>query len=374
MKIKIFHASAGYGHHKVAQVIQKAFLSRGLRSEDVTCEDALDSTPFYFRRLYPAIYFYSVKYAPRLWGWFYENLDRPAISHLVAPWRTLHNLYMGRKLLRRIMIDQPDIIICTHFFSAELFATAKRQGKIRSKIMIVITDFFPHAVWVNEGTDFYWGMSEETRQNLIRRGVPKEKIMAGGIPVDSSFQPSGRKTEILKKWGFSSERFTILLTSGSFGLGPQLEILKALDTFSSRIQCFAVCGNNQSLKISLEQESFSFPLKIFGFIDFMPDLMEASDLMIAKSGGSTTTESFAKGIPMVVLEPIPGQEMRNAQLLKDRDASYFMKQPFQIKVILQSILDRPEMHQQKMKSVQGLARPHAAEDLVNYVLQTIHAK
>lgn len=369
MKILIFHASAGYGHKKVGEVIERAFLRRGLNPTEVTLEDALDFTSDFFSRAYPAIYYYSVRHIPQAWGWFYETFDRPQIYACIRPLRSWFNRLEGRQLLRRVQERKPDHIVCTHFFSAELLSWAKKEGKIKAFLTVVITDFFPHAFWINEGTDVYWVMDEESKRALVKRGVPQDKVIAGGIPVDPLFQPTGRKNEILKKCGLTPDRFTLLLTSGSFGLGPQEQILRELEVFSGRVQCLVVCGNNHRLQKKLEAASFPYPVKIFGFVDFMPELMEASDLIVAKSGGATTVESLAKGIPMIVLHPIPGQETRNAHYLKEHDVSFFVEKPEQIRLILQALFDDPRVLESKQRAIASLAKPHAVEDLLNFILK-----
>ena len=371
MKISIFHAEAGHGHAKVAEVIRNAFLARGVAAGDVTLEDALDATPFFFRRLYPAAYFYSVKYTPSLWGWFYERLDRPRVYGCFRPFRHFANRLMGNALLERVIRETPDVVIATHFFSAQLFAQAKREGTLKARLITVITDFYPHTFWVNDGTDFYWVMGEESRKALQKHGVPPEKIAAGGIPVDGRFKPSGRKREFLAKWGFTNDRLTILMTGGSFGLGPVESLLQECEAFKERIQCFVVCAHNADLHAALERKNFPFPVRVFGFVDFMADLMEASDLLIAKPGGSTTTEAIVKGLPMVVLRPIPGQEARNAMLLKEHNAAFFMEKPEQIKPILQTVLNAPEILESKKRALQKLAKPHAAEDLVTFAVKDV---
>ena len=235
-------------------------------------------------------------------------------------------------------------------------------------VTTVITDFYPHSFWVNPGTDYYWVMNEESRADLVKRGVADDKILVGGIPADPVFKPSGRKKEILKQWGFAPDRFTILLASGSFGLGPKEKMLEALTEFGDEIQCFVVCGNNEKLKEKLARTQYAFPTQVFGFVDFMPDLMEASDLLIAKSGGATTVESMMKDLPMIVVHPIPGQEMRNADFLKKHNASFFIQEPEQVKLIVQNILKSPELLKNKHRSIREIAKPNAAEDLVSFVL------
>ncbi len=372
MKILILHANAGHGHKKVAEVIQKAF-QNSRPVPEIKIGDALDWTPAWFRWLYPSAYFNSVKYTPRLWGWTYEGLDITWVYQLVKPLRTLFNRVIAAPLLREAVQSKPDVIITTHFLSAELFASAKKRGLIHSKLITVITDFFPHTFWLNDGTDAYWVMSEESKKDLIKRGIPAERVHAAGIPVDPAFKPQGKKAEFLRKYGFSPERFTILMTSGSFGLGPQEEILKELEVFADKIQCLVVCGNNQSLKAKLEKINFSYPVKIFGFVDSMPELMEASDVMIAKSGGSTTTESLTKGIPMIVLEPIPGQETRNADLLKISSTSFFIHEPKQIVLIMKQIFEHPTLMKSKQREIARLAKPDAADSLVAFASQEARA-
>lgn len=369
MKLFLFHAEAGYGHKKVAQVARQALLHEGAHESDVRLFDALDFTPSFFKKLYPATYQYAVQNVPRVWGWFYENLDVPQIYRFIRPFRELHNQLIAGDLLRFVQKESPDVIICTHFLSAQLFSKAKRENRLKAKVIVIITDFFPHTFWQNEGTDLYWVMCKATEQELIRRGVNAEKIIAGGIPVDPKFIPQGRREAVLKTYGLSPNRFTLLLTSGSFGLGPQIEILRVLAAIGDKIQCWVVCGNNKEMQITLDSMQFSFPVKTFGFIDFMPDLMEASDIIVAKTGGSTTTESLAKGVPMVILEPIPGQETRNAKLMLESGAAFAMKQPSELITILRQVLGQPELLISKRAAVKALAKPNAAEEFAKMVLK-----
>lgn len=367
MKVLLFHASAGQGHKKIAEVIQHALLQRGFSDEDVELIDALDLTSPLFKKTYPAVYYCAVRYIPSIWGWFYETLDHPAIYAPLRPLRSLYNRLEGGKLLKLVQEKQPALIVCTHFLSAELFATAKKKGQLQSKLVTVITDFRPHTFWVNEGTDYYWGMNDATKAELIERGVPADKIFDEGIPADPKFKPSGRKQEILKKWEMQPDRLTLLMTSGSFGLGPYVEVLQGLKAFEDKIQVFVVCGNNLEMKERLDRETYSYPVKIFGFVDFMDELMEASDLILTKPGGSTTVESLSKGTPMIVTHPIPGQETRNADYLKARHAAFFIETPDQIFPIIESALRYPELIPSKKKNIQQIAKPLAAEKIAEFL-------
>lgn len=368
MKIDIIHATAGEGHRKIAMAIQDGLSRLGRSDLQVRLLNCLDYTDAQFQKTYTPLYYWSARHAPGLWGFFYDLLDHAWVYNLIRPLRSLTNSLHAKKLLEDIVRHQPDVIVSTHFLSPEILGRAKQRGLIRAKMITVITDFYPHTVWVNPGTDHYWVMAEETKEDLIRRGVPSGIITVGGIPVLPSFKPLGKKAEILKKYGLDENRFTILLTSGSFGLGPQEAILDELKAFKEKVQCFVVCANNKALKNILEIKVYPYPVKVFGFIDFMPELMEASDLMVAKSGGSTTAEALTKGVAMVVMAPIPGQETRNVKLLKIRDAAYFLNDPHEIHGIVRGILDDPSALQKKRDAIRRLAKPNASEDLVKMIL------
>lgn len=369
MKIDIIHATAGEGHRKIAMAVQEAFARAGRNDVQVRLINALDHVSPAFKASYAQTYYWSVMNAPDIWGFFYEILDNGFFYGLCRPFRLLGNSMNCGELVRNILANQPDVVISTHFMPPEILGRAKRDGKLNAKLLTVVTDFFPHTFWVNPGTDHYWVMAEETKRDLLRRKVPAEKITVGGIPVSGAFKPAGKKQEFLKKHGLEAGRFTILLTSGSFGTGPQEAILEELKAFTDKVQCFVVCGNNKALKTQLDAKTYPFPVKVFGFIDFMPELMEASDLMIAKSGGSTTSESLAKGVAMVVMHPIPGQETRNVKLLRIRDASFFLEKPSEIRGIMQNIFSDPQVMEKKRAAMAKLARPDAADDLVRMALE-----
>ena len=375
MKIDIIHATAGEGHRKIAMAVQDGLVRYGhLESEagpndlQVRLLNCLDFTDAAFQKSYAPFYYWSVRHAPNLWGGSYEALDHAWVYQLIRPLRSISNDLHVKRLLEDIVKNQPDVIVSTHFLPPEILGRAKQKGLIHSKMITVITDFYPHTFWTNPGTDHYWVMAEETRQDLVRRGIPAGIVTAGGIPILPAFKPTGKKPEILKKYGLEENRFTIFLTSGSFGLGPQEAILEELKAFQDKVQCFVVCANNKELKAILESKVYPYPVKIFGFVDFMPELMEASDLMVAKSGGSTTSEALTKGVVMVIMAPIPGQETRNVKLLKLREAAYFLNDPHEIHAIVKSILDDPSSLQKKRDAVKLLAKPNASEDLAKMIL------
>lgn len=375
MRIVILHASAGHGHQKAAESIQEGLLALGVSQDEVLVLDALTGTFPWFKRFYTALYYYSVKHTPQMWGRSYALCDHPFFyEKVVRHLRKVTNDFVSLQLIQRVIQEKPDVIICTHFLAPEIFGRLKRKGRINSYLITVVTDFIPHSFWINPGTDHYWVMSEEGKKCLEARGIPSNQITAGGIPVALNFRPQNKKPEARKKEGLDEKRFTLLITSGSFGLGPTSEVLEAIKEFAPSIQAIVVCGRNEDQLQALKKQAYPFPVKLYGFVTHMNELMEASDLIIAKPGGATTSESLAKGIPLVVLKPIPGQEAGNARLLRERNAAFFLGEAGDIRVILKGILDYSEVLEEKRRKIAQLGKPEASLDLGRFVLNQIKMK
>lgn len=363
MKIAIFHASAGEGHRRAALAIAEALKRSGVSEPDLLVKDALDYGGSFFKNSYTGFYYWFVKNLPAMWGVFYDLLDNPAIYTIFYPIRRIYNAWHGRKLLADVIKNKPALIICTHFFSAEILGHARKHGQIQSKVIVLVTDFHPVRVWMHEGVDEYWVLSEDARQTLIQRGVSRERITVGGFPITANFQKSGSKQAILKKFDFDDNRLTVLLTTGSFGLGEQERFLEQLNSLKDRIQCFVVCGRNQALEATLKSKKFEYPCRIFGFVDFMSELMDAADLMVAKPGGATTAEAMAKGIPMIATGAIPGQETENLKFLLKENAVFSAETPEQIIHVIGMILNNMKLLDEKREAANRICNPRAAEDV-----------
>ena len=371
MKVMIFHASAGEGHRRAAMAVESALIRSGLSHDEIMTADALDySTPF-FKKSYTGFYYWCVKNVPQAWGFFYDVLDHPVVYKLFYPLRQLYNTWNGHRLLELVIEKKPQLVICTHFFSAEILGRAKKLGKISSKILVLVTDFHPARVWIHEGIDLFWVLSERGKMTLMDRGIFENKIIAGGFPIGIEFQRRGSKGAMLDRFQLEKNRLTILMTTGSFGLGEQMQLLELLESVKDAIQCLVVCGRNESLQKELSQKTFPYPVRVFGFVDFMTDLMDAADLMVAKPGGATTAEAMAKGLTMIATGAIPGQETENLTFLLEENAVFAAETPDEILKVIQTILKNRNLLDEKRRAMDLICNPRAAEDLAQLRLKWI---
>ena len=370
-KVLILYVEAGHGHRKVAEAVGKELRARNVPGLHVEVSNALEKTRSLFRKSYPVVYHRLVVWIPWLWGFFYYLTDLAFIYSLLAPLRSLWNWFQSEKLRNYLETEQFDIILFTHFFPAEVAATVKRKGLITAKLITIVTDVMPHSVWQNPGTDFYWVMAEESSNILLKHSVSKNQIYAKGIPVSSEFLKEERVASLKNKFGLQPNRLTILFTSGSFGIGPTEVALDSFENLGDQVQALVICGKNKVLFATLSHRHFSFPVVLFGFVDNMHEMMSVADILIAKSGGATMCESLVKKLPMIITSPIPGQESYNAKWLLNYKAAFQIKNPIEIKSVISKITNQPDLLKATRQSIESIAKPHATNDLANFVLEEL---
>ncbi len=372
MKIFILHVRAGQGHKKAAEALYEEFQKRDLgQSKDIRLMDALDYTFFLFGKGYAFFYFLLVKYASWMWGFLYLLTDVWLPYPPLAFLRSLHNSLEAAKLERLLVRENPDLIVTTHFFPAEVASRLKRQGKIRSRVVVVVTDFMVHRFWVNPGTDFYVGILEETKEALLHLEVPAEKIFILGIPVASRFLMPVDREKIKAQLSLREGYLTVLITSGSFGSGPIQWAVDQINALHEKVQVIVVCGTNRGLYNSLKSLKTSLILVVLGFVDNMHELMEVADVLVSRSSGLTTCEALVKKLPMVILSKIPGQESYNAELLEKHKAAFDISGSQELGGLIRDLIKNPGKLDEVRKNMAVLAKPSASQTIVDLALKDL---
>ncbi|MDO8730354.1 MAG: glycosyltransferase [Candidatus Omnitrophota bacterium] len=316
MKILVTHVPAGSGHEKAAEAISNAV--RKIRPDaEVTLMNGLDGMSSAYQWAFTQGYLGVIHKYPALWGTAYHLLDMKGLAWGAYKLHRLGNASHGKVLEGILTRHNPDVFIATHFFPAEVASYLKMKGRLKAKLITVITDYMPHSVWISPGTDAYVVGMELTKQELIRRGIPPEKIHVLGIPIDPKFSQKVERRALAARLGLDPIAFTLLICSGGFGTGPVEPLVHALRNIQEPLQALVVTGKNTALYHRLENLRPTFPhdLKVYGFVDNMDELMSVSDLMVTKPGGLSCTEAMMKELPMVLVAPIPGQEARNAKIV-----------------------------------------------------------
>lgn len=371
--VMILSVGAGSGHLKAAEALAAVCEAH---PEIETCWnlDALDYTNKLFREFYAGSYMGLVKRAPGFWGWFYETTDEPWETDLV---RKMLGYPNTRPLAELIKERQPDITICTHFLPAEIISHLIKRGRISARLAIVVTDFHVHAMWLSRVFHRYFVPSEEAKVHLMMLGMPEERITVCGIPVHPLFNEPLNRAELLRKHGLDGELPVILMSAGTYGVTSAEEAVRALSFLKSRAQIVVVCGRNEDLRLAVEAYVRTgapkhLIFRVLGYTNEMHEWMTLADLFIGKPGGLTTSEALARSLPMVVYQPIPGQEEYNADYLLENGAALKCNDittlAYKVEVLLN---DRSRLARMRDRAA-ALARPEAAEAVVRTLLDDLH--
>jgi processive 1,2-diacylglycerol beta-glucosyltransferase len=365
--ILILHATAGAGHTRAAQAIAAALRQKGAAYQIL---DTLECTTAFFRRMYVKSYIDVVQRAPELWGYLYDKAD---VVHGPASvrgrTRLAFNKINSRAFQQMIADAAPAAVVCTHFLPLELLSDLKGRGKFSVPVHGVVTDVSPHAFWVYPHVDRYHVATASAARELAQKGFPAARIGVTGIPVDPVFGKQTPATVARAKLNLP-ERPTVLLSSGGFGVGPMLKLLASFAQSRAALSLVVVAGRNAELEAECRvlAKKLPVPVSVHGFVNNMHELMDAADLIVTKPGGLTTTEILAKGKPMALVSPIPGQEQRNCEYLLEQGAAVRLYDVSDAAFYLENWLADTARMQRMRAAAKAIARPRAAEEIAAALL------
>lgn len=361
-RVLVLSVSAGAGHVRAADaLVEQARITFPQLS--VRHVDMMSLVPRWFRALYRDLYLTLSAGLPEAWGWLYRKTDgiAPAIS-TAETWRSQLQRLCARGLFNLIRHEAPDIILCTHFLPAELLAQQRRNKRLTCPVWVQVTDFDLHRLWVQRGVSGYFVGSDELAFRLYAQGVPASQVVVSGIPLMPAFSAAPTRAAAAAALGFDADKPTVLMMSGGAGAGLHEDAVRTLLTQQPQMQLIVLAGRNHALQRALQALSQSYPtrLRSFGFTDQVPQMMACADLAITKPGGLSTSECLAMGLPMLLVNPIPGQEERNAAYLMQEGAAVRADDPLTLQFRLQKLLANPVQLARMRERALMLARPHAA--------------
>jgi processive 1,2-diacylglycerol beta-glucosyltransferase len=367
--LAIFSVSAGTGHGRAAEAL-KAAAAVKFPHISVIHVDLMTLVPPLFKRLYADSYLPIVERHPALWGYLYTQADKRRLDSSLDRFRVSLERLNLQKFKDAVDAMQPDAVICTHFLPAELFSRWKRKRKFSKPVWVAITDFDVHMLWVHRFMSGYCTASEEVAYRLQDRGVDAEKIYVTGIPIMPAFAEQYSRTACARELGVDPEKPTFLLMSGGAGMGGMVKLARRLLSIVEPFQLIALAGKSARLLLELQKLALEHPKRLFpmGYTNTIERVMAASDLAITKSGGLTTSECMAMGLPMLVFSPIPGQEERNADFVLEHGAALKAYDEagleFRIKALLNDRNKLTLLHE----NARRLGRANSAGDVLRLVL------
>jgi processive 1,2-diacylglycerol beta-glucosyltransferase len=373
-RVLLLSASSGAGHVRAAQALEKAFAARG----DCVVEhiDTIEYVSKLFQRIYDQAYIAMVRHAPDLMGVLYQRTDQP--------WQNpRRRLALDRlntaPMIRMLKKVQPDLCVATHFLAAEIIAWLIAKRKLRSHNAIVVTDYDVHAMWLCRTVDRYYVAIDEAEEYLAHIGVPREIVKVTGIPIDPLFATPIDRGETRRALGLDPAATVILVAAGGYGVGPVEQLVNDLLALQRPWQIVAIAGKSEKVRARLEDisraagklASGSRRLCAVGFTKEMDKYMAAADLLVGKAGGLTTSEALARGLPMALIEPIPGQEERNADHLLEAGAAIRCNNLPAAAWKIAGLLDNPARLAKMREAARAMAKPTAAAAIAEDALRLV---
>jgi processive 1,2-diacylglycerol beta-glucosyltransferase len=372
-KILVLSGSTGGGHVSAALSLEK-WAIREFNNVEIIHIDVIEHMSKIFKKMYADTYNNIVINSPAIYGYLYSMTDHSRNDKskiILARMRYYFEEFFALKLKRMIRKIQPDILVCTHFLPAEHLNKTVETRKYAKKYAVVITDYDVHWLWVQRNMDMFFVATKEEAERLHEKGIDSEKIYTTGIPIKPEFSEEYDKKQARRELGLDENKKTILMMSGAYGAGKLAPFLEHfLETVKEDYQMVILTGKNKNLYKTLKTFVKDYPEKLhmIRFTREVHKYMAASDFAMTKTGGLTTSECVAMGLPIITSNPIPGQEDRNTNFLLENGACLkgfdFIGLSFRIK----NLLTDDELLKRMQANARRIAKPKAAYDILNLLV------
>lgn len=356
------------GHHNATLAIEKA-LKELDHHVSVLNINSFNYTNPLMEKFINKAYMGVIKKAPRLWDYLYDN---PGFFKQTQRIKDSVHKSNFRKLNVLFGEFRPTAVVCTQAFPCGLSADYKRVFNIKIPLFGVLTDFFPHSYWVYNEVDYYIVPSQEAKERFIQEGIPEERIKQFGIPIDPKFAKSYDRQKLASELHLDLSIPTILIMGGGQGIGPIKHIVAGLNKSKADFQVIAVAGTNKKLlrwlkKIALSYTKRLYPLE---YVQNIEELMEVADFIISKPGGLTTAEALAKGLPMIIIKPIPGQEENNTEFLLRQGVAIRIERLEDMHIEVERLLRNQQKVQEMRENAKRLGKPDSALETARLILNS----
>ena len=325
--------------------------------------DALRHCTPWFRAYYNS-YQVPLRYWPSFWGWV-ESVQHQSQS--TGPgW-----LYRrGAKPLFRFLHDfNPDVVVATEVGLCELASLHKRASQAGYRLAgLELMDF--NRAWVQPEVDLYLCTHPDLAAELVAAGAPFSKVVTPGQPIDPIFSRLPEREDVHARLGLASDSPVLLVLFGGAGFGNPRLILSEVGKLPRTLQVVVITGRNARMEKEARARCEGIPhAKVLGWVDNIHEWMLAADLMVSKPGGATLAEGFACGLPMLAIDPLPGNEQRTCQWIEKWGGGVWIKNRTELAPTIERLLARPAELESLRARARALARRRAAYDAAEAVLR-----
>lgn len=368
MKALILTLSTGQGHIQTGKAIAAYFEKQGAKCEIL---DVFKYISPYLSDSVEKGYLFTTQYTPKTYGRVYNMLNNKVHKDgRKSVLSMINNAITASKLEKYISDVGADVVISTHIFCAQIMTHIRKNMPSLLNIGIV-TDFTIHPFWEEADMDYYITASHLLNHQCMKKGIPLEKVLPIGIPINEKFSEKMSKQMAREKLGIENEN-TVMFMMGSMGFGNMPRLIERIDSLDIDFQILCVCGKNEEAREKIEAFSSKHKIYALGYVDNIDVLMDASDFIITKPGGLSMSESMAKKLPTILLSPIPGVEDRNQEFFLNNGVSMAVTKTFPVEEAVFQMLTNEWRMKNGAGAVEYIGKPNAVKDLYNIVVSAIN--
>ncbi|QLK85661.1 diglucosyl diacylglycerol synthase [Staphylococcus sp. 17KM0847] len=364
-KVLILTGSFGNGHLQVTNSIIERLNNMQLDNVTIIEHDLfLEAHPI-LTTLCKKWYINSFKYFRRTYKAFYysrpEQLDK-----------CFYKYYGLNKLLNLLLKEKPDLILLT--FPTPVMSVLTQQFNMNIPIATVMTDYRMHKNWITPNSTRYYVATDDLKSELENISIPSHRIKVTGIPISEQFETQVNRTQWLEQHHLNPDAPTLLMSAGAFGVSKGFDqMIQSLITRNPQVQVVMICGRNKELK---RQLSMTFQnvsnVCILGYTQHMNEWMAASELMITKPGGITISEGLTRKIPMIFLNPAPGQELENAYYFENKGFGKIAHTPLEAIEIVTDLTQNPQKRHTMVQQMMSAHIPNATQKLCDDLIELLY--
>ncbi len=314
--VLIVSASIGAGHDGAAAEISRQATAAGCSVERV---DFLDLFPLGIGHLMRTSYRLQLKAAPATWGWLLSRL----VSGAGHRWAARLASRLTRKRLLAVSQDRPDLTISTYPLASQALSALRLGGELRTPVVTFLTDMSVHPLWVAPGVDTHLALHDIAGAAARELGARDVRVVGPAVsPRFTPVTPASRQAA-RERFQLPSDRALCLVAAGSWGVGDIASTVTAL-LDGGMVTPVVVCGRNMSL---LRHFRAMPGVTAFGWVDDMPGLMHACDLVVQNAGGLTSLEARRCGLPVLTYRSLPGHGLTNSRALESAGWARWARDP-----------------------------------------------
>jgi 1,2-diacylglycerol 3-beta-galactosyltransferase len=366
-RVLILFSDTGGGHRAAARALTEALGLLDPTSVVTVADPLIGQGPLIVRRL-ASLYSPVIKASRPAWGAVYHASNTRATFAAI---RAVFGPAVRKVMAQLLKEHDPDVVLSVHpLLNHVAHQAIRRSGRPRA-LMTVITDLVDfHRGWTFSQADLVIAPTERARKVALRRRVPADRVKLLGLPVDLRFRPPapGEKEALRRRFGLDQHRFTVLVIGGAAGVGHLAAQVRTLTAERMPWQLIVVCGRNEKLRRRLFAIETATPMLVLGFVDYMPELMRACDVVVTKAGPGAIAEALATGLPLLITGFLPGQESPNVDFVVDSGIGAFTPKEEDLFDEVRVLAEGGPTWREMSRRAEELAHPYASSDIAHECL------